>query len=124
MLILTKLFIYRFHFTVITSRVTSYMLFFFWLFFFFFGESLLLLTFNFTTPIDTITSHSFFIIKQHIIFLTESISSKLTSSINFYIYLLTSFSILYLVNLNFILNYNYYRNSTLNTITPFVIFLI
>jgi hypothetical protein len=115
---------YRFHFTSITSRTTSYLLFFFWIFFFFFGEVLLLLTFNYITPIDSITSHSFFIIKQHVIFLTESLTSKLTNSINFYIYLLTSFSIIYLINLNLHVSYNFFVQSIVSSVLPFFIFII
>ena len=113
-----------FQFTTITSRSTSYLLFSFWIFFFFFGESLLLLTFNFITPIDTITSHSFFLVKQHIIFLTDSLSSNLGSSINFYIYFLTTSSILYLIHLNFILNYCFFRQSLLTTALPTLILVI
>ncbi len=116
--------LYFFQFTTITSRSTSYLLFSFWVFFFFFGESLLLLTFNFITPIDTITSHSFFLVKQHIIFLTDSLSSNLGSSINFYIYFLTTSAILYLINLNFLLNYNFFRQSALNTVIPTLILII
>jgi len=121
-LINSKLFLYRFQFTTITSRKTSYVLVYFWIFFFFFGESLLLITFNFTTPIDTINSHSFFGIKQHIIFLTDSLSSKLTSTISFYIFFLTSFSVLYLFNLNYSLSYNYFRQATLFSVLPFIFF--
>lgn len=113
-----------FQFTTVTSRSTSYLLFSFWIFFFFFGESLLLLTFNFITPIDTITSHSFFLVKQHIIFLTDSLSSNLGSSINFYIYFLTTSSLLYLIHLNFILNYCFFRQSLLTTALPTLILVI
>jgi hypothetical protein len=116
--------IYKYHFTVITSRSTSYLLFFFWIFFFFFGEVLLLLLFNYISLFDSITSHSFFIVKQHVIFLTNSLSQKLTASINFYIYFLTSFSILYLVNLNLVLNYNFFRTNYITYILPFFIFLV
>lgn len=118
-----KLFNYRYHFTVVTSRSTSYFLFSFWIFFFFFGEFLLLLVFNFTTPIDTITSDSFFLIKQHIIFLTETMSSKLGSSLSFYIYFLTSCSILYLINLSYASNYNFYKLGTASATIPILIFL-
>jgi hypothetical protein len=121
---LNKYYMYRFHFTSITSRTTSYLLFFFWVFFFFFGEVLLLLTFNYITPVDSITSHSFFIIKQHVIFLTESLTSKLTNSINFYIYLLTSFSIIYLINLNLHVSYNFFVQSIVSSVLPFFIFII
>lgn len=106
---------YRFHFTTITSRTTSYFLFTFWLFFFFYGETLLLIVFNYSTPIDTITSSSFFTIKQHIIFFLTTTSAQLTSHINFYIYFLTSCSFMYLINLNYSYNYNYFRHSAINS---------
>jgi len=106
---------YRFHFTTVTSRSTSYFLFSFWLFFFFYGETLLLVVFNYSTPVDTITSSSFFTIKQHIIFFLTTTSSQLTSHINFYIYFLTSCAFMYLVNLNYSYNYNYFRQSTINS---------
>ena len=120
---ISKNFLYRFHFTTITSRSTSYLLFFFWLFFFFFGESLLLITFNFITPVDSITSNSFFLIKQHIIFLTDSLSTKLVNSINFYIYFLTFLSLMYLINLNLTVIYNLYTQSILISLISFFIFL-
>ncbi len=120
---LSRLYLYRFHYTAITSRTTSYFLFLFWLFFFFFGESLLLILFNYMTPVDSIMSHSFFMIKQHVIFLTDSISTKLTNTINFYIYFLTTCSFLYLINLNFSLNYNFFRKTSVITTLPMFIFL-
>ena len=109
--VLTRLLVYRFHFTLITSRTTSYLLFLFWVFFFFFGESLLLLTFNFTTPVDTISSVSFFSLKQHVIFMTNSLSSFLVGSINFYIYFLTTSAFLYLVNLGYMSTYRYHGSN-------------
>jgi len=121
---LSRLYLYKFHYTAITSRTTSYFLFSFWLFFFFFGESLLLILFNYTTPVDSIMSHSFFIVKQHIIFLTESLSTKLTSTINFYIYFLTLCSTLYLINLNFLVNYNFFRKTSVVTTLPFFILIL
>ena len=110
---------YRFTFTTVTSRTTSYFLFSFWCFFFFFGESLLLVTFNFTTPVDTITSSSFFTIKQHTIFYINTTSSTLLYHINVYIYLLTSSAILYLVNLNYSYNYYYFNQLYLNAVLSF-----
>lgn len=101
--------IYRFNFTTITSRSTSYFLFTFWVFFFFFGEILLLLTFNFSTPVDTISSSSFFTIKQHTAFYLNSISNTLLYHINIYIYFLTASAIVYLINLNYSYSYNYFR---------------
>jgi hypothetical protein len=121
---ITKATLYKFHFTIITSRSTSYLLFMFWLFFFFFGESLLLLVFNFTTPVDSINSFSFFNIKQHIIFLTDSLSSSLVNSINFYIYFLTSSAFLYLINLNYMTSYSYYWGNVTSSLLIFIIFIL
>jgi hypothetical protein len=115
---------FRYHFTVITSRATSYVLFTFWVFFFFYGETLLLVMFNFSTTVDTINSSSFFTIKQHIIFYLISTSAKLTNCINFYIFFLTSCSFMYLVNMNYSYNYNYFRQSSVNSILIPSIFLI
>ena len=120
----TKIYTYRFQFTTITSRSTSYLLFFFWTFFFFFGECLFLILLNYIILFDSVTSHSFFLIKQHIIFLTNSLSLKLTNSINFYIYFLTTSSILYLINMNFIISYNFFKNSLWVYLIPSLIFLI
>ena len=121
--VLTHLLVYRFHFTLITSRTTSYLLFLFWVFFFFFGESLLLLTFNFTTPADTISSASFFSLKQHVIFMTNSLSSFLVSSINFYIYFLTASAFLYLVNLSYTSTYGYHGSNLSTVLLMFTLLL-
>ena len=91
----------KFQFTIVTSRLTTYILFSFWIFFFFFGESLLLIMTNYTTTVDAISSNSFFIIKQHIIFYLNTGSNSLLQQINFFIYFLTSSAVLYLLNLNF-----------------------
>ena len=80
------LFLNRYQFTSITSRSTTYFLFGFWLFFFFYGETLLLVLFNYSTLTDTIPSSSFFLIKQHVVFLLITSSTKLLSCINFYIF--------------------------------------
>ena len=109
-----QLFLYRFHFTTITSRTTSYILFSFWVFFFFFGELFFLIVFNFSTPTDTINSSGFFIIKQHVIFQITSTSVFLLNSINFYIYFLTSCSFIYLLSYNYILNYNFFKFNVLS----------
>lgn len=106
---------YRFHFTTVTSRFTSYVLFVFWIFFFFYGETLLLVVFNYSTPVDTITSSSFFTIKQHIIFFLTTTSAKLSGHINFYIFYLTSCSFMFLINFNFYYNYNSLRLNFINS---------
>ena len=108
--------LYRFQFTAVTSRTTSYFLFTFWCFFFFFGEILLLITFNFSTPLDTIASSSFFTIKQHTVFYLNTLSTKLLTHINCYIYFLTSSAFMYLVNLNYAYSYNYFKQSYINSV--------
>jgi hypothetical protein len=87
----------------------------FWIFFFFFGESLLLVLFNYSTPIDTITSSSFLVIKQHVIFFIQTSSVKLLKYINFFIFFLTLNAFFYMINLNYSYNYNYFMQSTLNS---------
>jgi hypothetical protein len=101
--------------TSVTSRFTSYVLFSFWIFFFFYGETLLLVVLNYSTPVDTISSSSFFVIKQHVVFFLTTSSSQLMSHINFYIYFLTSCSFMYLINLNFAYNYNYFKLSSVTS---------
>ena len=109
-------FSHKYQFTALTSRLTSYMLLSFWIFFFFFGESLLLVLFNYSTPIDTITSSNFMVIKQHIIFFLVSSSSKLLKYINFFIFFLTLNSFMYMMNLSFSYSYRYFMYSTQNSI--------
>lgn len=111
---LTHLCGYRFQYTSITSRSTSYFLLIFWLFFFFYGETLLLIVFNYSTPLDTISSSSFFTIKQHVIFFLTTTPVKLVNFINFYIIVLTVSAFMYLTNLNYSYNYRYFKLSTLN----------
>lgn len=102
---------HKYTFTVITSRLTSYILITFWLSFFFFGESFLMITFNYTTIVDTITSSTFLTLKQHIIFYITTISSYLHTSLSFFIYFLTSCSFSFLFHLNYKSKYNIFRLS-------------
>lgn len=118
---LKSVFGYRFQQTSVTSRSTSYFLITFWLFFFFYGETLLLLVFNYSSPIDTITSSSFFTLKQHIVFFLTTTPTKLINYVNFYIVVLTASAFLYLTNLNFAYNYAYFRLSYLNSIMVTVV---
>lgn len=104
---------FKFQFTAITSRLTSYFLFSFWLFFFFFGETLLLLVLNFTTTIDTINSASFMVLKKHMIFFLLTTSVKLTTHINVYIYFLTSCAFFYMMNLSYSYSYRYLSKASL-----------
>jgi hypothetical protein len=113
---------HKYQFTALTSRLTSYMLISFWVFFFFFGESLLLVLFNYSTPIDTIESSNFLVIKQHVIFFIQTSSSKLLKYINFFIFFLTLNSFFYMMNLVYSYNYRYFLYSTLNSV--FIILLL
>ena len=115
---------HNYAFTVITSRLTSYMLISFWLFFFFFGESFLMITFNYTTVVDTVTSSAFLLLKQHIIFYITTISNYLHTSLSFFIYFLTSCSFSFLFHLNYKAKYNIFKlTSVYYSLKIFVIIL-
>jgi len=83
----------------------------------------LLLAFNFTTPVDTISSSSFFGLKQHVIFMTSGLSSFLFGSINFYIYFLTISAFLYLINLSCLTSYTYYCGNVITTLLMLTIYI-
>lgn len=106
---LKTLMLHRFQFTVITSRTTTYLLFTFWCFFFFFGEILLLVMFNFNTVSDLIPSHYFISTKNHVIFLMDNSSAKLSEVIMFYIVFLSLCSFNFLLRLDLPINLNYER---------------
>lgn len=99
-----------FQFTIITSRITTYVLFSFWCFFFFFGESLLLMTFNFNNLNDLIPSSFFTHLKTHMIFLTENSNNYLNTTIMYYILFFTTSAVIFLLNLKYTLNYNYFKH--------------
>lgn len=120
----TYIMLSRYQFTSITSRLTSYFLFSFWLFFFFFGEFFLLTIFNFSTLIDTITSSSFFLIKQHVVFFLITTPTQLSSYINIYIYFLTFCAFNFLLNYNYVVNYNYFRHNIRHTILLLIFLLV
>lgn len=101
---------HRFQFTSITSRTTIYLLFSFWCFFFFFGEILLLLTFNFNTLSDLIPSNFFISTKNHVIFLLNNSNTYLNDTIFFYIIFFTTSSFIFLMNLRYTFNYNFFQN--------------
>jgi hypothetical protein len=115
--------VFRLNFTAITSRSTSYLLLSFWLFFFWSGELLLLTLFNYTTIADSIQSNSFLTVKAHTILMLSSLSSKLQYDISCFIFFLTSCSIAFLINVNYVTAYNYFRSASIVTVTPFLILL-
>jgi len=110
---LKSLLVHRFQFTIITSRTTIYLLFSFWCFFFFFGEILLLLTFNYNTLTDLIPSNFFMFTKSHVIFLMDNGSAYLNDVIFFYILFFTTCSILFLLNLRYTFNYQFFQHQFL-----------
>ena len=104
---------HRFQFTIITSRTTIYLLFSFWCFFFFFGEILLLLTFNYNTLTDLIPSNFFMFTKSHVIFLMDNGNAYLNDVIFFYILFFTTCSLLFLLNLRYTFNYQFFQHQFL-----------
>ena len=104
---------HRFQFTMITSRTTIYLLFSFWCFFFFFGEILLLLTFNYNNLTDLIPSNFFMFTKSHVIFLMDNGNAYLNDVIFFYILFFTTCSILFLLNLRYSFNYQFFQHQFL-----------
>lgn len=107
---LTQKLLYRFQYTVITSRTTIYLLFSFWCFFFFFGESLLLIAFNFNTLSDLIPSSFFMTLKSHVIFFLNNGNMFLGDIIFFYIIFFTTSAFLFLLNLRYMSSYRYFTN--------------
>lgn len=107
-LVSRRLYDYRYQFTIITSWLTTNILFLFWCFFFFYGESLLLLLFNFNTLNDVIPSSFFVFIKTHIIFLLDNGNAFLGDIIFFYILFFTTCSFLFLLNMKYTSNYRYF----------------
>jgi len=115
---------FKFQFTCVTSRLTTYFLFSFWCFFFFFGELLLLVIFNYVSTIDAISGNSFTVIKQHMIFYILTIPVKLSTHINTYIYFLTSCSFFYMINFTYSYSYRYISLSSVNNFLISSLFLI
>jgi hypothetical protein len=98
--------------TSITSQLTSYILLIFWLICFSFGETFILILWNFSSLIDSITSNQFILIKQHIIMYTMSLTTSLLYSLNTYIYVLTISALFFLFNLTYRINYHLITYST------------
>lgn len=101
---------HRFQFTSITSRTTIYLLFTFWCFFFFFGEILILMVFNYNTLTDLIPSNFFMSTKSHVIFFLKNSNSDLGDTIFLYIVFFTTCSLLFLLNLRYSFNYEFFEH--------------
>lgn len=121
-LAINSVLLHKFQFTSITSRFTTYVLFSFWLFFMFFGEYLLLLVFNYSTVTDLILSSSFVNFKQHVGFLINIVPFNLHLYLNFYIYLLTTYAFLFMMNFNY--KFSIFHFKSLITITFIPLLLI
>ena len=104
---------YRFQHSALTSRLTIYVLSLFWCFFFFFGESLLLVTLNYNTLVDSVPSSFFVFTKSHTIFNSFSSNALLGDTILFFILFFTSTAFTFLLNLRFSHSYNYTRSSAI-----------
>jgi hypothetical protein len=104
---------FKFQYTLLTSRTTVYILFSFWLFFYFIGETYLLIIFNFLNLSDSVSSHFFFVIKNHNIFELSAHSSYLNNILIFFIFFFTTHSIFFLLSLRYSLWYHYIFNTTL-----------
>lgn len=102
----------KLQFTVITSRSTTYLLLLFWLAFFYFGEALLLVIFNYSVTLDSINSSSFTLIKQHVPYSLNSVSTNLLSQISFFISFLTPLAFTYLLCLGHSSKYKFFRYSS------------
>lgn len=93
--------LFRFQFSLFTSRPTIYVLFFFWLFFLFCGEFLLLITFNYQTTTDLIPSTFFLLFKQHIPFFLDNTNQFLNETIFYFILFFSMTAFLFLLNLRY-----------------------
>lgn len=109
LLFATNLTIVRFQLTAVTSRLTIYVLFIFWIFFFFFGNTLLSILLNYNTLSETIFSSSFTTVKQHSIYNLNTSSMWLSQTIFFYILILTTLSLVFLLNLRYTFAYNHFH---------------
>jgi hypothetical protein len=98
---------YSFQFSIVTCRVTTYILLTFWLFFTFFGENFFSIIFNFSNLTDTISSNFFLIFKTHTVFFLNNSSLLLSDMLSQFIFFFISCALIFLVNLKFTTYYNY-----------------
>ena len=89
----------RYQLTFLTSRTMSFILFFFWFCSFFFGNTLISILLNFSSLCDTIPSSFFTLTKEHTIFQTFSSRGETSNRISFLLFIFTTHSLYYLVNL-------------------------
>jgi len=99
--------LFRFQYSLLTSRITIYLLFLFWCFFFFFGEFLLLLVFKYNTIGEWVPSSFLTYLKTNAIFALSNSNNSLTGLIFFYIIFFAICAILFLLNLR-LNSYNLY----------------
>lgn len=89
--------------------------------FLFFGESLILITFSYSTLIDLIPSSSFTTIRSHMFFNTHSGNAMLSEAIAFFILFFMIAATTFLVNLRYPLLYSYFRATALTDFLALII---
>lgn len=122
---LNKKNLFKFQYTIFTSKTTSFILLMFWIFFSFFGEIFYLILFNFSSLNETIDSNFFFFIKNHTIFFLQTFSNHLSNTIFFFILYFTMNSFFFL--LNFKINFLYlylFKKYQWNLIFIFILIFI
>lgn len=117
----------KYQFSILTSRVTTLILFSFWLFFFFFGEVLILILYNFITPYEFINYAIFFQIKNYFTFNIYLFAATTNIYIFLVVMVLATWSVLYLNFIKSEVQYSYYKYVYLLDIfllsTTFIFFL-
>lgn len=114
----------RFQLVIVTSRLTVYVLFFFWTAFFFFGDTFLSVLLNYNTLSEVIVSSCFVVAKEHTLFMLITSTSWLSNTIFFYIVIMTTLSISFLINMRYAVTYNYYSATYLIDIFVLSFFII
>lgn len=102
----------NFQITAVTSRLTVYILFSFWCWILFFGNTLISVLLNFSTLTEAIPSSAFVTIKQHSFFMLTTTTAFLSKSILFYILILTTWAVVFLLNFRYSFTYTYFETTT------------
>lgn len=102
----------NFQLTAVTSRLTIYILFSFWGCILFFGNSLILILLNFSTLTEAVPASSFTTLKQHSFFMLTTTTAFLSKSILFYILILTTWAVFFLLNFRYSHTYNHFETTT------------
>jgi hypothetical protein len=74
------------------------------------GEFLILITFNYNTVTDLISSNFFMSTKNHVIFFLKNTNTELGDTIFLYILFFTTCALLFLLNLRYSFNYEFFEH--------------